>query len=557
MIGTRTASTLRAARAIAAGAPIADERAATEHAPPAEAARAAPASRRRLGLRLDGFELLLLGLLAAASMWTLGLEVWQSSIHHLIWTGTDAVYQQDAMQQIMWIQGILAHGASPDLYVLSHTTPDYFQPLVALSAGIAALGVPPYITLLLWKPVAVLAIFLAARAYVNRTVSGKWPRRAALTLALFFAWGQVIGDSYIVFWSWGYPFALISLACALGAVITYSADRKSGRLGWRPILLAGLASWLHPWQGETLILLLAGCELTTILQGQAARLRALAVTVGAGALPLLYFFLLVQLDPVWARERERALTTYSLTHVAEAMAPIVIAALIAYRRWPRDFLSLSTRVWPLVTVVIFALSEWQGSGPTHALLGVSIPLAVLAVEGIRSLPWRRLRAPAPIGFAAALAAVLALTVPGAIRTLRVAYRATTPKPTRSDYVTPPVSEALAYLRNDPQQGGVLTRFYMGMLIPPQTGRRTYVGNCYWSEPDCEGRSASTQKLLEGGLTPAAARALVSSSGARFVLAGCGAANLETVLAPLTTSVHRFSCATVYVVRAGSHQPRSS
>ena len=40
-----------------------------------------------------------------------------------------------------------------------------------------------------------------------------------------------------------------------------------------------------------------------------------------------------------------------------------------------------------------------------------------------------------------------------------------------------------------ERGGVIARFYLGAVIPAETGRRTYVGHCLWSEPDCS-RAAS-------------------------------------------------------------------
>ena len=70
--------------------------------------------------------------------------------------------------------------------MLRATPHDYFQPAVAISGAITALGVAPWLTLLLWKPVAVVAGFWAARAYMRRSLTGLWERRAGLLLCLFF-----------------------------------------------------------------------------------------------------------------------------------------------------------------------------------------------------------------------------------------------------------------------------------------------------------------------------------------------------------------------------------
>ncbi len=517
---------------------------------PADAVVVAPAPRLPRP-HLDRFDILLLAVLVALSLWTLGLDLWQVVVHGRIWTGTEAVYQEDGMQSLMWIEGILKHGASPDLYVLGHTAADFFQPLLAISAGVAALGVAPYVALLLWKPVAIVVIFLAVRAYVYRTMRGLWPRRAAFALALFFGWGAVIGDSWIVFWSWGYPFALIALACAIGALLAYARDRAAGRVGLLAPLLGMLASWLHPWQGETLIVILIGSELVLLARRERAAVTALALTVALTALPLVYFAALVHFDGVWQREREAALSTYPVWLVVKAFVLLMLPAALAYRMRAPSFIALTARVWPFAIVVIFALSEWQGSGSTHALLGATVPLGVLAVEGIRTLPWsdvsKRLPRPAVSLPALAVIAIAVLTIPGTIFMLKYGQKSVKPRRGNANFISHGESAALSYLAHDPQPGGVLTRFYLGMVVPAQTGRQTYTGNCYWSEPNCRYRSVTAEELLAGELSPVKAQAFVQSTGARFVLGDCRAINLTEELQPITSAVHRFSCATVYVI----------
>jgi hypothetical protein len=487
------------------------------------------------------------------SLWILGLDLWQVLAHARIWTGSDAVYQEDGMQTMMWMQGILHHGASPDLYVLDRTPADFFQPLIAASAGLVALGIAPYLALLLWKPVAVASAFFATRAYVRHTIPGRWPRRAALVLALYFAWGTVIGDSWLVWWSWGYPFALIGLACAVAALLLYARARAAGEVSLLPPVLGALASWLHPWQGEALILILIGSELVLFLQGDRPPVWGLALTVALTALPLGYFALLVHFDGVWQRERQEAISTYPLSHVARSFAPIALPALLAYRKRPANFIALSARVWPIAALALFLFSEWQGSGPTHALLGITIPLAVLAVEGVCSLPWKlaagRLGLTRLPGIPLLSVALIALlTIPGTISVLKVAKKTSRPRVGNANFISPGENEALAYLARSPRDGGVLTRFYLGMVVPAETGRQTYLGNCYWSTPNCHLRSAMTEDLFRGRMRPAQASAFVRASGARFVLGDCRSQNLTAALAPITATVHRFSCATVYVLR---------
>jgi hypothetical protein len=108
--------------------------------------------------------------------------------------------------------------------------------------------------------------------------------------------------------------------------------------------------------------------------------------------------------------------------------------------------------------------------------------------------------------------------------------------------------ALAYLAREHRDGGVLTRFYLGTIVPAVTGRHTFVGNCYWSEPHCSHLVNITSELFAAQLRPPDARRFVHTSGARFVLADRQSRDLTATLAPITSAVHRFGCASVYVIR---------
>ena len=94
----------------------------------------------------------------------------------------------------------------------------------------------------------------------------------------------------------------------------------------------------------------------------------------------------------------------------------------------------------------------------------------------------------------------------------------------------------------------MTRSYLGAAVPGKTGRRTYVGDCLWSEPGCLTLTNNANELFGGSLTPAAAQSLVLGSGARFVLADCQTtADLRKLLGPIIRSAHGFGCAAVYEV----------
>jgi hypothetical protein len=208
-------------------------------------------------------------------------------------------------------------------------------------------------------------------------------------------------------------------------------------------------------------------------------------------------------------------------------------------------LAAATRAWPFAALGVCLLSASELSGtPLHAFAGITIPLAVLAVEGLKRAGWHRI----PRGRLVAALAVAALTIPATVYELAIAPQSVSPTAGNANFITPDERDALGYLAQSPQPGGVLTRFYLGTIVPAETGRRTFVGTCIWSEPYCTPRAQVVERLLDGALQPADARAFVRSTGAKFVLSDCqSGGTLDAALAPIAQSVAKFGCARVYVL----------
>jgi hypothetical protein len=541
------------------------------------------ARRRR---RLDRFEVSMLALFGLLSLSVLALDLWQVVVHGRVWTGTDGEYAADQLQYLAWIRDAAADGLVSNLFVLHPTPADYFQPAIMISGGLTALGMAPWLSLLLWKPVAVVTFFLAVRAYVVRSLAGRWPRRTALVLALFFGsfssvYGgfNVLGDLSPGFLTWGYVFGVMALAAMVAALVAYGDARTTGRRLWLPGLLGLVASTLHPWNGELLIALIVAAEavmlLTAWLGGERVtgpdghwipredgvgrharfvrqrpvvsreRLVALAAAVGGTALPLLYYAVLVKLDISWNLAQQASKHSFPLWSLVIAIAPLLVPALIAYRRPPATFLAAATRAWPVAAFGIFLLSGTSlGATPLHAFQGITIPLAVLAVEGVQMLGWRRLPRPMLIG----TALVALFTIPATYYEINEARINVAPTPSGSNFITRGERDALRYLARDPDDGGVLTNYHLGDAVPGFTGRRTYVGDCLWSEPNCYGRAVNAGWLFTGSATPAAARSFVLSTGAGFVLADCATTvDMRRLLGPIVRTEHTFGCAAVYEV----------
>jgi hypothetical protein len=351
--------------------------------------------------------------------------------------------------------------------------------------------------------------------------------------------------------SWGYPFGLLAVALVLFALVRYDRSRDAGRPDWVPGLLGAIASTLHPWQGETLILLILGTELLrwrdVLLWSRTGQWRRLALpllTVALTAAPLIYYLLLGHLDLSWKLARVASNHAFPFTAIVIGAAPLAIVALLGYRGRSDSFLELLLRMWAPVAVTIYVVSATGLSAtPLHAFDGITVPLAVLAVKGVTrsrlgSLPRGRLVAGAVITLG---------VVPANAYALATAHTYVDPAYKNANFITHDESLALAYLAKDPDPGGVLTQFYLGEAVPGRTGRRTFVGDCLWSEPNCMPRSLAADALFEGTDSRAAARQFVRQSGARFLLASCNSqdVDLRRTLGPLIASTQQFGCATVY------------
>jgi hypothetical protein len=395
-------------------------------------------------------------------------------------------------------------------------------------------------------------------------------RRAALVLGLLFCSITVVGGSVGVFgdmvnaWqAWGYPFGLIAVALITFALIGYARAREGGRISWAPGLLGGLAALVHPWQGELMALVLVGTELVRAPQtrrqlrgaGRAvvARDPALlmfALTLVLVALPLFYYFSLGHLDAVWTMARQQSRHVFAVSGVLIGGAPLLAFALLGYRGRPSDLLELQLRVWIPAVVVLWLFSmSVLGATPQHTINGITLPLAVLAVKGVRRAGLDRLpRARALAGLVIAIG-----VIPGTAYMLAYAHTYTNPATGNADFITAGENGALNWLSADPAPGTVLSGYYLGEAIPGLTGRQDYLGDCLWSQPGCQARKHATAQLFDGTMGPARAQAFVASSGARFVVGDCQTARpgVERELVPMIAATRRFGCATVWQLKAPS------
>lgn len=445
-------------------------------------------------------------------------------------------------------------------YRLGDSEGVFLHPMWLISGGLYALGIDVRVALLLWKPVAAVVLgagvwlfagrFLAERARVAATALGLFffsPVLPALLaadvdlsdfdhLVFFFT----SGESMAALQLWGYLHAALTIGLMalflLGVErIVAPEHRAEGRgAGWYVAWTAAAGSvigWLLPWKGETLLAILGALALWGRL---APRYRVLVVPAAAIVIPMAYLALLPRIDfdwEVYAPNNEAAHAPWWI--LLAALLPLAVPALAGLRT-PRDDADRILLLWPPAGLLVYFLTT---QFPYHALQGLAIPLAILAVEG-----WRRTSLPAWT----AVVCVAVLTLPG------VALVLDQFRDSRGAGVAPYVlrteeNDALRFLADSPRDGGVLARYYLGMTVPPRTGRDTWLGQFPWT-PDFEQRRAEAEELFSGRLTAADAQAMVRRIRPAWLLTDCDRqVDLAPLLGDLVTRRHRFGCASVYEV----------
>ena len=89
------------------------------------------------------------------------------------------------MQYVNWLRQAGEHGLIGNLYDLAPGPRSFLHPGLLISGVLNALGLGAIAAYLIWKPVAVVALWAGAKAWVERFVPER-RRLAALALALFF-----------------------------------------------------------------------------------------------------------------------------------------------------------------------------------------------------------------------------------------------------------------------------------------------------------------------------------------------------------------------------------
>jgi hypothetical protein len=343
---------------------------------------------------------------------------------------------------------------------------------------------------------------------------------------------------------WGYVPGALALALVPAFLLALERGlvperRSAGRsarwyVGWASAA-ALLAAWLHPWQGELMLGLVAAL---VVWRRDVRDLPRLALPVLATLSPLVYYYVLSKVDADWATARmDNAATSRPILAVLAALAPLLVVAARAVRRPRGDVQEFLLLAWPCLGLALFLTSA---TVPFHALEGMTLPLAVLAVRAVRGM---RLEARALVAVTAAVAAVtLAGVVALSVDLVRAMNATRAPV-----YLSHDESAALGELARSPRPGGVFARLRLGAAIPAMTGRQTWVGQRSWT-PHSHVRARRARALLDGRMATPKARGILMRSGARFLLLDCRAHPQAGLLDGLVEQVRRFGCVRLYLLR---------
>jgi hypothetical protein len=479
-------------------------------------------------------------------------------VHGGTMTGTNGGDFFDQFQYLAWIRDEGTHGAASNLWSIAPTAHDYVQPMYLISGLLWRLGLSLQLASLVWKPIALLVLFLGTAWYVRELIpERRGAQAAALALALFYespAYALMVwthrgsfatrinvllpsDDSSAAVQLWGFEHTAIAIG--LSAAFLVCAERllrgPAPRRWVAGAAAAGLwLAWLHPWQAAVV---LAAVGVVMLMRRER---RCFAV------IPLIYGLALSHFDVVWHTFQQETTTqgTQPWWALALAFGPLALPAVLGLRR-PTDDREWLLVLWVIATAAVYLLVP---EFPPHALAGITVPLAVLAVRGF-SRARARLRLAPRVSLVVGALAVAALVGPANLLHARDVPDDLKPGVVGSLALselrlTADQAAAMNYLQGAPGSGGVLAPQTLSLSVPAFTGRPVYIGHVMW-EPVSHVAVANTF-FGAGHIGATQRRTILRATGARFVLAPCGSpAALGRELAPLARAVWRRGCVTVY------------
>ena len=328
-------------------------------------------------------------------------------------TGADGLLASDQLQYLTWIRQAGDHGLIGNEYDLAPDHRVFLHPGFLLSGvlhAVAGISVP--LSYLLWKPVAVGLLFWGVLAYARRLLPPGGPRYAALVLGVF----AVMPASALVAWSgwggkprqftfdfiagelgsapylWGYLMTAIAVGLMPLVLLAVEDARRSRRRAHARARRRGRAA-------RHLAAAVAGRHACArhrrrrggplAARGRAAHRRGSWWCSARSSPPAVYYAILERTDAAWELAGKanaagnQATWSWPWWAIALTLAPLALPAALAYRTPAREL--AGRRRARLAVRGAGGLPRAGRHVPVPRVPGMTIPLAVLAVQGVLSV----------------------------------------------------------------------------------------------------------------------------------------------------------------------------
>jgi hypothetical protein len=362
---------------------------------------------------------------------------------------------------------------------------------------------------------AALLLVLAERMAARFIESGPWRCAAVLLVAassgfgalLPQAWGLDTPDLWIVesnvfltmLGEVVLPAATALLLLTLhSAHATFVANAGSAvRTG----LLTALLGTVYPYAVISMYCILAGVAVWRMLEGQpiGQTARAYATIVCLSLPVVVYDGYLVLTDPKLTTGQALYASPNPLAYLL-GLGVVAFLAVPAALKAARDggpdrFLV----VWAGVTLVQIYLPRWLVPFQMQLILGIQVPLAILGARSLAAL-WTRVAQRSSrhrLGMAAAIAAVLALSLTTSIHHLRGVFERLE-RHTLPEYLDRDVEVAIQWLAaHAAEQAVVVSATQIAPFIPVLADTRMYTGDYEAPTADFARKRALVERALGG------------------------------------------------------------
>lgn len=499
----------------------------------------------------------------------------QAAAHHRVFLGVDSFAPTDDLQYLAWVTDA-HHGLIRNLYGAAGERAVFVHPIWSPSGWIqAATGVSDPAILGFWTFASAAILFAGCLRLVTRVLppDRRRARVVALALALFGgltpaillirAFDPLSGLGTAMLWAndlvssaalWGYAPMAIAIGLmpfAVDGIVRATDTRLGGRAIVGISVIGLLVAWLHPWQGGTLLAVVAALLLWRAHDRWAARragdgdgrpivdwaaLRGPLIIAAATAVPVLYYIVLARIDTGWAVAQQNNDQALGQAAVVAALVPIAAIGLWAANATRHDREARGPIVWLLATLLVVAATP---SGQNRALAGIGLPVAVLVARA-----WPRRIVTARWLLASALGA--AATLYPVVVMAQVSFRnLQTPSMVEQE---PTQSDQLAARIAGRASGGlpIVSSSELGAEIPALADAPSWLGQSIWT-PHYNARVLRSIAIFQGRPTAATERAALGSLRTHVLVQACGyGVPIERALAPLGFRVHQVGCARVYI-----------